>query len=63
MGSTSNYSWPTPEQTDLVKDGWDAIKDLGDAADTTVKAVADGRGLVHIDTQTFSGVAALISRS
>ena len=57
MGSTSNYSWPTPEQTDLVKDGWDAIKDLGDAADTTVKAVADGRGLVHINTTSFSAVA------
>ena len=59
MGSTSKYSWPTPEQTDLVKDGWDAIKDLGDAADTTVKAVADGRGLVHINTTTSTSAAAI----
>lgn len=60
MGSTSNYSWPTPEQTDLVKDGWDAIKDLGDAADTTVKAVADGRGCVHInETDIGTGVSAV----
>ncbi len=61
MGSTSNYSWPTPEQTDLVKDGWDAIKDLGDAADTTVKAVADGRGLVHIETQTISATPSAVN--
>ena len=58
MGTTSNYSWPTPEATDLVKDGWDAIKDLGDAADTTVKAVADAQGLVHINTTTISAPVA-----
>lgn len=56
MGTTANYSWPTPVATDLVKDGWEAIKDLGDAADTTVKAVSDAQGLVHINTTTFSGV-------
>jgi hypothetical protein len=57
MGTTSNYSWPTPEATDLVKDGWDAIKDLGDAADTTVKAVSDAQGLVHINTTDFTSVS------
>jgi hypothetical protein len=35
MGTTTNYGWPTPVATDLVKDGWEAIKDLGDAIDTT----------------------------
>lgn len=55
--ATSNYNWPTPVQTDLVKDGWEAIKDLGDAADTTVKAVSDAQGLVHIETQDFSAVS------
>ena len=57
MGTTANYSWPTPVAQDLVKDGWEAIKDLGDAADTTVKAVSDAQGLVHINTTAFSGVA------
>jgi hypothetical protein len=57
MPTTANYSWPTPADTDLVKNGADAIRDLGDAADTTVKSVADGRGLIHINTTTFSGVS------
>ena len=59
MGTTANYSWPTPVATDLVKDGWEAIKDLGDAADTTVKAVSDAQGLVHINTTSFSAVSAV----
>ncbi len=41
MPSTSNYGWPTPADTALVRDGADAIRDLGDAIDTTVKANAD----------------------
>ena len=53
MGTTSNYSWPTPEATDLVKDGWEAIKDLGDAIDTTA-AASFGGGLVHIETVSIS---------
>jgi hypothetical protein len=56
MGTTSNYSWPTPEATDLVKDGWEAIKDLGDAIDTTA-AASFAPGLVHINTTSFSAVA------
>jgi hypothetical protein len=40
MGTTPNYGWPTPEATDLVKDGWEAIKDLGDAIDTTATTFA-----------------------
>lgn len=41
MPSTSNYGWPTPADTALVRDGADAMRDLGDAIDTTVKANAD----------------------
>lgn len=58
MGSTANYSWPTPESTDLVKDGWEAIKDLGDAIDTTVHGLP-GAGLVHIKTDTYSAVSSV----
>lgn len=57
MPTTANYSWPTPADTDLVKNGADAMRDLGDAIDTTVKSVSDGRGLVHINTTSFSAVA------
>jgi hypothetical protein len=45
--ATVNNNWPTPVQTDLVKDGWEAIKDLGDAIDTTLGVYADP-GLVFI---------------
>lgn len=36
MGTTTNFGWPTPVATDYVTDGWDAIKDLGDAIDTSL---------------------------
>jgi hypothetical protein len=55
MGTTSNYSWPIPEDTDLVKNGAEAIRDLGNAIDTS--AADFGGGLVHINTTSFSAVA------
>jgi hypothetical protein len=36
MATTTNYSWTTPDDTDLVKDGAAAIRSLGTAIDTTV---------------------------
>jgi hypothetical protein len=38
MATTSNYSWPTPDDTDLVRDGAAAIRSLGSAVDATVFA-------------------------
>ena len=55
MPTTANYSWPTPADTDLVKLGAEAIRDLGDAIDTTV--FANSPGLVHINETTMSAVA------
>jgi hypothetical protein len=58
MGTTANNNWPTPVQTDLVKDGWEAIKDLGDAIDTTLGVYTPSTsGLTLINTTTFSAVA------
>jgi len=37
MATTTNYSWSTPDDTALVKDGASAIRTLGSSADTTVK--------------------------
>ena len=54
--ATVNNNWPTPVATDLVKDGWEAIKDLGDAIDTTLGVYADP-GLVLLNTTSFSAVA------
>ena len=36
MATTTNYSWSTPDDTALVKDGAAAIRSLGTAIDTTV---------------------------
>jgi len=36
MATTTNYSWTTPDDTDLVKDGASAIRSLGSAIDSTV---------------------------
>lgn len=55
MAITPTYSWPIPDDTDLVKDGAEAIRDLGNAIDTTVSGL--GSGLVHINTTSFSAVA------
>jgi hypothetical protein len=39
MATTTNYSWETPDDTDLVKDGAAAIRTLGSSIDTTTKAL------------------------
>jgi len=53
MATTPTYSWPLPDDTDLVKDGAEAIRDLGNAIDTTVGGLS-GAGLVHINETTWS---------
>jgi hypothetical protein len=37
MATTTNYSWTTPDDTALVKDGASAIRTLGTSVDTTTK--------------------------
>jgi hypothetical protein len=54
---TPIYNWPIPEDTDLVKDGAEAIRDLAGAIETTVDSGGDS-GLVHIETRAMSAVAA-----
>jgi len=53
MATTTNYSWVTPDDTSLVKDGASAIRTLGSSVDTTVfananaainKAIVDAKG-------------------
>jgi hypothetical protein len=36
MATTTNYGWDTPDDTDLVKDGALAIRDLGQDIDTSL---------------------------
>ena len=49
MATTTNYSWTTPDDTDLVKDGAAAIRTLGSSVDTTTK---------NLNPQTTTGALA-----
>ena len=49
MATSPIYSWPEPDNTDLVKNGALAIRTLGDAIDTTMgtmtpKSIVDAKG-------------------
>lgn len=35
MATTTNFNWPTPNDTDLVKDGASAIRSLGSSIDSS----------------------------
>jgi hypothetical protein len=52
MATTTNYSWTTPDDTDLVKDGAAAIRTLGSSIDTTTK---------NLNPQTTTGAIAFRS--
>jgi hypothetical protein len=54
MATTTNYSWTTPDDVDLVKDGAAAIRTLGSSADTTVKALNPGTTAGDVDYYTTS---------
>ena len=63
MATTTNYSWTTPDDTDLVKDGAAAIRTLGSSVDTTTKALNPSTTLGDIeyhsstaDTNTRLGI-------
>jgi hypothetical protein len=49
MATTTNYSWVTPDDTSLVKDGASAIRTLGSSVDTTVKALSPGTTAGDVD--------------
>jgi hypothetical protein len=61
MATTTNYSWTTPDDTDLVKDGASAIRTLGSSADTTVKDLNPGTTAGDIDYYTSSTAKARIA--
>jgi hypothetical protein len=59
MATTTNYSWSTPDDTALVKDGAAAIRSLGTAIDSTVftnagaavgKSTVDAKGDLLVGT-------------
>jgi hypothetical protein len=54
MATTTNYSWSTPDDTDLVKDGAAAIRTLGSSIDTTTKALNPSTTLGDIEYRSSS---------
>ena len=67
MATSPIYSWPEPDNTDLVKNGALAIRTLGNAIDTTMgtmtpKSIVDAKGDLiaasAIDTPARLGVGA-----
>jgi len=61
MPNTANYSFPTPADTDLVKNGADAIRDLGDAVDTAMNTALGTKkaGMVLLQSVAFSAVSSV----
>jgi hypothetical protein len=49
MATTTNYSWSTPDDTALVKDGAAAIRSLGSSIDTTTKSLNPSTTLGDIE--------------
>jgi hypothetical protein len=45
MATTTNYGWETPDDTDLVKDGALAMRDLGQDVDTSLFSITGGRNV------------------
>jgi hypothetical protein len=54
MATTTNYSWTTPDDTALVKDGAAAIRTLGSSVDTTTKALNPSTTLGDIEYRSSS---------
>lgn len=62
MATTTNYGWETPDNTDLVRDGAEAIRDLGEAIDNTVYLNSElGGGMTLLSTTTLTGASTTIS--
>jgi hypothetical protein len=59
MATTTNYGWTTPDDTDLVRNGADAIRDLGTAIDTSMNTALGTKkaGMVLLNTTSFSAVS------
>lgn len=54
MAITTNYSWVTPDDTSLVKDGAAAIRTLGSSVDTTTKNLNPSTTLGDVEYRSSS---------
>lgn len=60
--TTTNYGWTIPNDSELVKDGAAAIRTLGNAVDTTVKALNAGTTSGDIDYYTSATTKARLAK-
>jgi hypothetical protein len=63
MATTTNYGWETPDNTDLVKDGALAMRDLGGDIDTTLYTALGGAypGLRLVKKQTIGSAVSSVT--
>jgi hypothetical protein len=54
MATTTNYGWETPDDTDLVKDGALAMRDLGQDVDTSLFSITGGKNVGLRLEQTYA---------
>ena len=59
MATTTNYGWDTPDDTDLVKDGALAIRDLGQEIDTSLYSITNGEnvGCVLLHSASYTSAS------
>ena len=59
MATTTNYGWDTPDDTDLVKDGALAMRDLGQDVDTSLFGITGGKnvGYQYISSASFTSAS------
>jgi hypothetical protein len=62
MATTTNYNFEIPDDTDLVKDGALAMRQLGDDVDSTLFGITGGKnvGLVLIASNSFTSAASVV---
>ena len=64
MATTTNYGFEIPDDTDLVKDGALAMRDLGQDVDTTLATALnanDYAGLVLVKKQTVGSAVSSVT--
>jgi hypothetical protein len=64
MATTTNYGFEIPDDTDLVKDGALAMRDLGQDVDTTLATALnanDYAGMVLVKTQTIGSAVSSVT--
>lgn len=63
MATTTNYSWTTPDDTNLVKNGASDIRTLANAIDTSLKTVQNSIPSNELSTNAQTGTSYTLALS